>query len=43
LSLEPLQHVGNSCFCGGLAETLALLVVGVKEVCCRLWGVVATI
>ena len=43
LSLEPLQHVGDGCFCGGLAKPLTLLVVGVEEVCCRLWGVVATI
>lgn len=43
LSLEPLQHVGDGCFCGGLAKALALLVVGVEEVCRRLWGVVATI
>jgi len=43
LSLEPLQHVGHGCLCGSLAESLALLVVGVEEVCCRLWGVMATI
>lgn len=43
LSLEPLQHVGNGCFCGGLAKALALLIIGVEEVCRGLWGVVATI
>ena len=43
LSLEPLQHVGNGCFCGGLAEALAFFVVCVEEVCCGLWGVVAAI
>lgn len=42
-SLEPLNHVGHGSFCGCPAKTLALLIVGVEEVCCRLWGVVATI
>jgi hypothetical protein len=43
LTLEPLQHVRNGCFCSGLAKALTLLIVGIEEVCCGLWGVVATI
>jgi hypothetical protein len=43
LSLEPLQHVGNGCFCSCLSEALALFVVGVEEICCGLGSVIAAV
>ena len=43
LSFEPLQHVGDGSFGGCPAKSLALLVVRVEEVCCRLWRIGAAV